>query len=262
MTARTALWRVLQTSVRGTAHVRDELPCQDSGFAVVTRPAEEDFLVVACADGAGSAELSQEGSRIACTDLVQLVCAELQAGLRVEQIDRTLVTKWYATIHANLGAAAEERQVPRRQLACTLLMAIAGESTAVFAQVGDGAIVVRDGERYDVIFWPQSGEYLNLTNFVTDETFSTALQISTLGRVEEIAVMTDGLQMLALNFAMRTPHHQFFEPMFEPLRRTLTPDDLVVPLRGFLGSPQVVDKTDDDLTLILATRWASAPATS
>jgi len=73
-------------------------------------------------------------------------------------------------------------------------------------------------------------------------------------RIQEVALLTDGLQMLALNFAARKPHAPFFEPLFTALRGAVSPDDLVVPLRAFLDSDAVNSRTDDDKTLVLATR--------
>lgn len=256
------MWRILQQSVEGTAHVRDGVPCQDFCQALVTRPREETFLVAACADGAGSASLSQEGSRIACTELIRLICSELETGLRLDQVDRTAMAGWFGAVRAQLGVAAQARQVPTRQLACTLLVAVVGDDIAITAQVGDGAIVVREADSFRAVFWPQSGEALNLTNFITDDHFESSLEFSALGRVEEISLLTDGLQLLALNFAQRLPHRQFFEPMFNALRASDAPDELLAPFRSFLGSAQVTEKTDDDKTLVLATRLFNAEATT
>lgn len=258
MNGRPGAWRVLQQSVIGTAHVRDQLPCQDFCHAVLTCPGDEEFLVAACADGAGSAELSQEGARIACTRIVQLACDELQTGLRADQIDRVRFVSWFRSVHSAIEAEAQARQLPKRQLACTLLVVVAGTSATAVAQVGDGAIVSRNADGYAVAFWPQTGDFLNLTHFVTDDDYEKALEVALLGRVDELAMMSDGLQLLALDFAKRAPHQPFFSPMFDALRAADEPDDLVVPFRGFLESPQVNAKTDDDKTLIIATRLGHA----
>ena len=74
------MWRLLKESVEGTAHRRTGAPCQDSCAGTATRPGQEDFLVLACADGAGSAELSGEGSARACQRFVELACEALQRG--------------------------------------------------------------------------------------------------------------------------------------------------------------------------------------
>jgi hypothetical protein len=136
-----------------------------------------------------------------------------------------------------------------------LLFAIVGETVAAFAQVGDGVIVIRDGDKYQPVFWPQSGEYVNTTNFVTDEAIAETLAFSLRsGPVEELALLTDGLQALALNFAERSVHQPFFQPMFQKMRQAPPGQRLTSALRRFLDSPAVNQRSDDDKTLLLATR--------
>ena len=72
--------------------------------------------------------------------------------------------------------------------------------------------------------------------------------------MRECALLTDGLQLLALNFAKRSAHTAFFAPFFTTLRAAPEPTDLVVDLRAFLDSSSVNSRTDDDKTLLLATR--------
>lgn len=75
-------------------------------------------------------------------------------------------------------------------------------------------------------------------------------------RVDEVALFTDGLQNLALHFQTQTAHTPFFRPMFEWLRPAPEGrrEKLSASLAAFLDSPKVNDCTDDDKTLILATR--------
>ena len=103
------------------------------------------------------------------------------------------------------------------------------------------------------VFWPQVGEYANTTWFVTSADFEQMLQVRG-EAVDEVALFTDGLQMMALHFATRSVHRPFFEPLFAALRGAAQPEDLVVPLRAFLDSPAVNERTDDDKTLVLAVR--------
>ena len=66
--------------------------------------------------------------------------------------------------------------------------------------------------------------------------------------------MTDGLERLALKFNSQTPHTPFFEPLFRALQSTADVDSLNSGLRSFLTSDSVHNRSDDDKTLILATR--------
>jgi hypothetical protein len=139
--------------------------------------------------------------------------------------------------------------------ASTLLTAIVGREATVFSQIGDGAIVFNDGSGYQTAVWPQSGEYVNTTYFLTGADWTERLGFrSVSGVVEELALLTDGLQPLALHYASRSVHAPFFDPMLAALRQAPCPEGLEGPLRLFLASPSVNDRTDDDKTLMLATR--------
>lgn len=248
------MWRLLQQSLEGTSHRRTATPCQDSCAATVTCPGQESFLVVACSDGAGSAGLSQEGSALACRRFVELACEALaREGSEVVK-EPEVMRGWYRRVRQSLEEESARREVPLRELSCTLLTAVVGEHGAVFAQVGDGAIVVRRGEDYVPVFWPQVGQYANSTWFLTSRDMEQVLEVTCGEPVDEVALFTDGLQMLALHFASRSVHRPFFEPLFTALRGATHPELLEVALRSFLDSPAVNERTEDDKTLVLAVR--------
>src|SRR5207253_127084 len=105
------------------------------------------------------------------------------------------------------------------------------------------------------VFWPQSGEYANTTFFLTGQDFEERLAFCVLAqKVEELALFTDGLQPLALHYASRSVHAPFFDPMFKRLHSAPDVTSLEGPLQEFLRSKAVNERTDDDKTLILATR--------
>jgi hypothetical protein len=252
------MWKILNASCAGTSHLKSGQPCQDHASADVVEAGDERALVAACADGAGSAAFSEVGARLACARIVQQITGAVENGLQVGQIDRAQVLQWCRAVRADLEAEAQGREVPMRELACTLLLAVVGKTAAAFAQIGDGAIVVRKDDAYQAAFWPQSGEYVNTTNFLTDTEWERRLEFKTEeGSVIDVALFTDGLQPLVLDYAEKAPYARFFGPMFARLRDSQAPDELLVQLRRFLDSPRVNDRTDDDKTLILATRLAA-----
>jgi hypothetical protein len=249
------MWKLLFQSVRGTAHERGGQPCQDSCLVRLRSPRDAPVLVLACADGAGSAALADVGARSACEGVVRLVLADLAEGLPLAAIDRDTALSWHLRLRGELDAVAERRGATPADLACTLLLAVVGTDAAVFSQIGDGVIVTLDGDEYRPVFWPQSGEYANTTHFVTGPNLAECLLFAQRpGGVEELALMSDGLQMLALRFAERAAHGPFFRPMFERLRASAPGENLAAALRRFLSSPAVCARSDDDKTLILATR--------
>lgn len=253
-------WKLIYGSVVGTSHDRVGQPCQDESFGSTLVVNEECVLIVSCADGAGSAKFAEEGSHLACQRITQMISADLQAGVAVDAIHRENFAGWHNELREAIRLIADERGATPRDFACTLLTAVIGERSAVFSQIGDGAIVILKDDCYHPVFWPQSGEYANTTNFLTDPNVDQRMEFTAHdGQLDEVALMTDGLQMLALNFSDKTAHAPFFSPLFKTLRETDVPDELSAPLRQFLMSKPVTDRTDDDKTLLMATRsWGNA----
>jgi len=199
--------------------------------------------------------LADEGAAIACQTITRVIFDACEQGLAIGGLDQAVALQWYRAVRERLEAEAARREVVVRELACTLLTAVVGQSEAAFVQIGDGAIVSLEQEEYRAVFWPQRGEYANMTNFLTAPDFEQAVEFRRYdGRIDEIALMTDGLQMLALDFARRSAHSPFFRPLFHRLRNTTLADELAIPLKDFLNSPRVNERTDDDKTLVLATR--------
>jgi hypothetical protein len=252
------MWKTVYQSVQGTSHQRSEQVCQDSCAVREISLADETVLVLAGSDGAGSAEFSDAGSRLAVDTLIDRVVESLQGSERLNPISGEQALAWASQVHYALLAEAQARQIDARQLACTLLFAVLGRAGAAFGQIGDGAMVVWQNDGYQNVFWPQSGEYVNTTNFITGPKFASCFEFTWRDApVDEVALFTDGLQMLGLNFRERLAHGPFFAPMFERLRQQTEPDELTAPLRAFLESPGLAERTDDDKTLVLATRRTS-----
>jgi len=252
------MWKILHASCSGTSHQKSGQPCQDYALANVVQAGGESVLVAACADGAGSARFSDVGSRLVSDRLVRQISQALENGFRVEQIDKEQFLSWCRVVRTDLEREALAKDVPGRELACTLLLAAVGEKAAAFAQLGDVAIVVRKDGVYRTVFWPQSGEYVNTTNFLTDAEWERRLEFNLQdGSIHEVALFTDGLQPLVLDYAEKTAYARFFGPLFARLRDAQATDELLVQLRRFLDSPRVNERTDDDKTLIIATRPAA-----
>lgn len=246
----TTTWAVLGESVTGTGHRGRNALCQDALRFQTFGPADE-WLVVAVADGAGTARHSDVGAMRACDELVRLVTAAEPVGV----MTRDGVTALFAEARETVFTEAERLNVRPRELACTALLAVVGPESAALAQLGDGGIVLGGGQDYRTVFWPEPAEYANATDFLTDDRFADALRFeATAAPVSEVAVFTDGLQRLALDFAGLVPHPPFFRPLFAGLRAAADPETLVEPFRAFLDSPRVSERTDDDKTLVLAIR--------
>ena len=169
--------------------------------------------------------------------------------------DRGMLLDWNNRSREQVRQEAESRGLPLRELACTLMTAVVGGTCAVFTQIGDGAIVFDLGDSYAFAFWPDRGEYANATRFLTDGDWQEHVRFDRVDRtLLDLAMLTDGLQMLALNFEDGRVHDRFFRPMFGHLCQERRTDFLQSSLLGFLDSKRVNARTDDDKTLLLATR--------
>lgn len=243
-------WAILGESRIGTSHIGRNTPCQDvCRFELFGT--NSDWLVVAVADGAGSAAMSEIGARMTCDRFVERIVGFSQEFVA----SKSFMIDLFSNVRDEIIAEAERLVTKPRELACTAMLAVIGPDSAAFAQLGDGAIIVGMGEDARTIFWPEPSEYANATDFLTDDGFRDRIHFESLtGTVREIAALTDGLQRLALDFSTQKPHQAFFRPFFERLRTTVETETLIEPLRSFLDSPRVNDRTDDDKTLVLAVR--------
>ncbi|WP_062115510.1 PP2C family serine/threonine-protein phosphatase [Collimonas pratensis] len=249
-------WRHLCACAIGTSHVSSGTPCQDSCLVIsATDRQGASFLIALAADGAGSATFSEEGAELTCEVAGRFFCDHIEK-TENPALSTDLAFQCLEQVRDAIFTAANAHQSVPREYACTLVGCVVGATEALAFQIGDGALVFRSDVGLYPIFWPDAGEYANMTYFVTDENAEKRLQVAVVQAPNEIAVLTDGLQRLALVFATREVHAPFFESMFKVLRGANTDecDDLTHHLVQFLDSSEVNQRTDDDKTLILATR--------
>lgn len=254
-------WRYAYTSVIGTSHAKLGTPCQDASDCRVLHTQDSEPVIVALvSDGAGSAECAEVGAQLACSLFISEMNSLFETGGTVRDLTCDFAKNWVRHFQNEIAMRAEAEDRPSRDFACTVLGAVVGGECGVFFQIGDGAIVVsshEEPEEYGWVFWPQRGEYENVTMFATDLRALEQIDFSLIDRrIDEVALFTDGLQRLALHFQSQTTHSPFFRSVFAPLRQAPQgfAEGLSQSLSVFLSSPQVNERTDDDKTLVLATR--------
>ena len=108
------------------------------------------------------------------------------------------------------------------------------------------------------MFWPQRGEFANSTYFLTDTDALTRLHLDSLpSLVTDFAIMSDGLEPLALSYQAKAAHEPFFNSLFDPLHRVQTVgccEQVSSQLQELISSQRIKSRVDDDLSIILATR--------
>jgi hypothetical protein len=161
-------------------------------------------------------------------------------------------------MRGRIEVAARNVELTPRDFAATLVGCIIGNERAKILHVGDGAAVYRvaESEEWAVGSWPSHGEYASTTYFVTDDP-EPAFQLTEIeGEVSELAVFTDGIEHLVLNFSTGGPFPPFFNQMFSGFKSEATGKsrELSRHLCKYLSGPSICDRTDDDKTLLLARR--------
>lgn len=245
-------WKVVSSSVAGTSHKKQGLPCQDAHHWELR---SDGVLVAAVADGAGSAALSEVGAKIAVSRAVETILQlEILPTSQDKESWKSLLAKALKIARTSVEAEASVRGTSVRDLASTLILVVATPELIATAQIGDGATVVSDKQDNLVVLTvPQNGEYINQTTFLISPDALNKAQVNIwYGNVANLAVFSDGLQMLALKMPSGTPHAPFFNPLFGFVSQITDETIAKKELEGFLKSSRVIERTDDDLTILLA----------
>lgn len=253
-----SVWEWVSGSATGTSHLRINRGCDDAGACIFVAGKSESALVAVCSDGAGSAQQSAIGSRIIVRAFCRSVRSYLQGGGTLIGLSREVASDWLDDMRGRIGAISKSVDLTPRDFAATIVGCIVGDKATKVLHVGDGAAVYRttDSEEWTVGSWPAHGEYASTTYFVTDDP-EPAFQLNEIeGTVSEIAVFTDGIEHLVLNFSTRSAFPPFFNQMFSGFRSDGIGKNrkLSRHLSSYLSSPSICDRTDDDKTLLLARR--------
>jgi hypothetical protein len=213
------------------------------------------ILVAIASDGAGSASFGAAGAAITC----RIVSTHARAHFTATDCLPTQedFAAWLDAVRDRIEAAATPRAANLRDFAATLVCVLATPVGAVIAHVGDGASVLRRDGEWVLGSWPESGEYASTTYFVTDE-MGPRLRVASFDFAPDaVAVLTDGIERLVLDFASQKPHAPFFDRMIAPVSASNSigrDAALSSGLGRYLDGEEICQRTDDDKTLILAVR--------
>jgi hypothetical protein len=218
-------------------------------------------LLVAVADGAGSASRSAEGAKLAVETALSSLTESLQAATSTTSEED--LSAFLRSAFSSARARIEQCVVgdgPNTTTCCslddfatTLILLIVTKGLVGLAQVGDGAAAMRANDCLAVLTPHSTSEYVNETTFLTSRNYLEALYIDVrqIGAVDAVAAMSDGMQMLAVKYADNSPHPPFFIPLF---RFAGNPGATDEELASFLRSERVCSYTDDDKTIVVAVR--------
>jgi len=244
-------WVVIGASVQGSGHIRAGTPCQDTHAHQIINNSR---LIAVVADGLGSAERSDVGSRLAAAAAVEFLRQRLLGpGPNNEQAWIEIMRQCFQSARARLEIEAAQNQIPLRVYATTLIAVVLDGDWLACAQIGDGAVVasLQTGQ-LELVSAPQNEEYVNVTYPLTMPEMESAAQfLAWQADFKAIAMMTDGVQHISIRSADGLPHGPFFEPLFRQLPGVKDWQKASQSLADFMASAQICAKTDDDKTLLL-----------
>ena len=252
----------------GVSHVAAGQPCQDAaGVRIVPWGMKKKTpytVILAVADGAGSAERSEEGSQLAVATALDSIESELrpQRGKRPRRRGTRNLKKFLNAAFDGAAKAIEEKAnedgADVRQSATTLLIAVAVDDVVAVGQTGDGAIVARTGDQeYRTLIVPQRGQYRNETTFITEPGSAPQIMAQSKTAVDRLALFTDGLEGLVIVQADGSPHAPFFNGLFGWVERQHGDHKAIEDgLTRLLNAPKTRSKTHDDLSIAVACRAA------
>ena len=247
-------WTWAAASSRGTSHEKTGTRLQDA-FACFSLASAPHTFAAIVSDGAGSASHGGQGASLVCKTLRTNLVAHFATTLAVPSVSD--LEAWIDAVRDRISTVALRRGLSSRDFAATLVCAISNGAETVVVHVGDGCAVVRNqaDNCWQTLLWPDHGEYASTTFFITDEGGAKVRFAQTTAAVTGLAVFSDGIERLALDFSTLKPFQPFFQAMAKPIdvgQITGRDATLCGRLRAYLGSEKVIARTDDDKTLVLA----------
>ena len=246
-------WVLIGASVQGSSHLLEGVSCQDrQAFRL-----SNECLLVTVADGLGTAAQAHEGAQLAVQAVID--CAEglLSMGPADNESGWQDVLKAsFTTARAKLYEEATRQNCDLNDFATTLIFAIISNNWLAAANIGDGAVVLLDeDDTFSTVCTPQNGEYANETFSITqgDALEKIAYQILPV-KVKNLALLSDGLQRIAIHQIDASPHTPFFAPLFKQLLSITNASQAARSLANFLTSEKVRKLSGDDKTLLLIAR--------
>jgi hypothetical protein len=248
------VWNIVRASVRGTGHIKNDIPCQDYNYYELLKG---ETVIAAVADGLGSASKADEGAKLAVDtflSVAKMVLGEEYPASEVEWVD--VMAHGFRQARVALERQSQNKGLKLKEYATTLIAIILTEDWLVTGQIGDGgAVVLVENNQLLTISPPQRGEY---ANHVFPLTMPDALDVAKFSarnvKVQAAALFTDGIQHLALNNGDDSPHPPFFTQIFEELPTIKNCEKESRLLAEHLTSERVSSRTDDDKTLLLIGR--------
>jgi hypothetical protein len=245
------IWKIVAASVTGEAHLKQGKGNEDA-FCLASRL--DGSLLLTVADGAGSASYGAEGAELATTFALEFL-SEIELPTTEDAL-QALMQGTVQHVHNVLETHATTKEKDIKDFASTLLVAVLTRSYIAALQMGDGAIVGIKDETVTKLTRATHGEYASETVFITSQDYLEycSCTVTSSENFTGIALLTDGLEPVAMNLQTGEPFAPFFNPLFLFVRNEKDAREKSLALSEFLASDRISQRTHDDKTLVLVVR--------
>ena len=245
--------KMIGASKRGRSHAH-EGSFREDHFTIGQLP--NDWIFMAAADGAGSAEYSREGSRIACEvtfdsiqsylenadefEKLEQAITQFQAGeMTVDLLKRAfypMIGNGLLKTIKNLEAVSKALDVPVKQFSTTLLMSVSKQFDFGFFNccywIGDGAAAfyTKGGEQINLLGSPDGGDYAGQTRFlagseISYEGITNRMNISIEADFTALILMTDGVSDPKFQTDNNMMNQEYWDKLWGELEQELPFDE-------------------------------------
>ena len=154
-------WMIADAHYVGRGHFQKGLLCQDVTFTYSSM--KDDLYVIALADGAGSAEFSEEGAQIACNTVCDFFIDLDPHITDINRVKKDLFNK----IQRSLKRDAHEQKKALKDYASTLVFVVIKGPKVWRGTLGDSVLISYDKHQNASALETTKGQFHNQTVFTT-----------------------------------------------------------------------------------------------
>ncbi len=237
-------WFILSHSEIGTAHIKLELPCQDSHY--VDTIGNTDWGVAVVCDGMGSKSLSHEGASFVSKTTGRKIrnLIEKEQWYKSEKLLEENEWKDYSVkilggVYKELEIYANEKGFPLNEMGCTVIAVIYSPLGLLVTHIGDGrAGFCNFAGQWSAMMTPFNGEEANQTIAITSDIWSSKeiaykhIESKIINEpVQAFCLMSDGCESFSYETKrwnegagkfeiVNRPAAVFFNPVIKHVRKT------------------------------------------
>lgn len=160
-------YKIAFATVQGKGHIQEDIPCQDR----VSFAKTDDTACIALADGAGSRPFSHFGAEIITKNISKYLveCFDYLYELDSELIKDIIISECH-NYYKELPYIPDD-------LASTLLFFVVKNDKYIIGHIGDGMIFQVSEDVAQVLSYPENGEEMNQTYFISSQNAINHLRI-------------------------------------------------------------------------------------